>query len=574
MKNIKKTLILLLGVCLLFAIIGVQLISLSNSGDVETLKYNDFIRMVEKDEVKEVSINKSQSKITVIGIDNKNYISDNPRDDQFKKYLLEHNVSVLEQVDTSLSISQIMMFVLQIAVVIIMAIFLLRTFKTKSIIKKGVSNVKFTDVAGHEETKQELKELVNFIKSPEEYTEMGATLPKGVVLFGPSGTGKTLLVKAIAGEAGVPVFYVNGSDFVQKFVGVGAERAREIFKEARKHQPCILFIDEADAVAKQRGQGNNDEREQTVNALLTEIDGFMSNNGVLVIIATNRLDMLDKAFIRPGRFDKQIAVNLPDHKDRLATFKVHTANKKISDTVDFEALAKMTIGFSGAGISTLVNEATIIAVNKGKKLVDQGDFDDAYYKIVMKGSKKQAKERNKKETKIIAWHEAGHALCTKLLTDEEVLKVTIIPSTSGAGGVNISLPEKMGLYSKKEIENKIKVFYAGRVAEYLLNNNEEDEVTMGASNDIEKATYLIMKYINDFGMSSEVGCVRLAEVSGGDNKVLGYESMRLSKKLYNETIDLLSNHRKTLEALADELIKKETLSNAEVDSIIEKMKAL
>ena len=347
------------------------------------------------------------------------------------------------------------------------------------------------------------------------------------------------------------------------YVGLGAKRVRELFEDARKKAPCIVFIDEIDAIGTHRGAyGGNSEKDQTINALLAELDGFSQRESIVVIAATNRIEDLDPALIRPGRFDKHIAVNLPDYEDRLEILKIYAKDKKLADDVDLEELAKLTIGFSGAGLEALMNEAAIIAVNKGADKIRKEDIDDAYFKMVVKGHKKENRNTNKKEIELIAYHEAGHALCAKLLTDNSVPKVTIIPSTSGYGGVTFNIPNKMGLLTKKEILNNIKVLYAGRAAEYILRGNEE-EVTTGAVQDIKQATDYIKRYFSEFGKREKFGMLEIQ-----DEKIITEEAIKFSKQLYNATLELLIENKDKLEKIAEELIIKETLSEEDLDRII------
>lgn len=424
----------------------------------------------------------------------------------------------------------------------------------------------FKDVAGHKDTKKDLAFLINFMKNPEKYSEMGARMPKGVIFYGSPGNGKTLLAKAIAGEAGVNFISTSGSDFVEMYVGVGARRIRDLFNKAKKSAPCIVFIDEIDAVGVKRGSGNNSEKDQTINQLLVELDGFSSSDGVVVIAATNRLDMLDSALLRPGRFDRHIAIPMPDHNDRLELLQLHSKNKKIDPSLSLEDLAKTTIGFSGADLENLLNEAAIIAVNEGKETITMNEIDEAQFKILMKGYKKK-NDKTDESLRIIAYHEAGHALCAKLLTDKSVSKVTCVGSTSGAGGVTFITPNKMGLHTKEDLKNEIKISYGGRVAEYLLTKNME-KITTGASQDIAQATNNIIKMINDFGMSDEIGMINLSAFSNSGEREILEEAKILSKELYSETLELLSKNFHLLEKIAEELIIKETLLEEDLDRII------
>lgn len=567
-KNKKQELVVLI---VFFSILIITTI-LANMDfkKANSISYNEFIELVERGEVEEVIISFSSDKFEFIDKNGKIFETDNPRDTNFKKYLLEKNIDVsVIKIDKELLILNIILFVLKIAIwVFLIKLIYSATgasiFKKKEVQVKDIPNVKFSNIAGNNETKEDMKFLVEFLKNPNKYYEIGAKLPKGVVLYGPPGTGKTLTAKAIAGEAGVPFFTASGSDFIEMYAGLGAKRVRDLFEEARKNAPCIVFIDEIDAIGTRRGEiGGNSEKDQTINALLAELDGFNTKEPIIVMVATNRVEDLDPALIRPGRFDRHIAINLPDNNDRIDILKVHAKNKKIENDVDLEELAKLTIGFSGAALEALLNEAAIIAVNKGASKIRKEHIDDAYFKMVMKGHKKENKgETNKDELELVAYHEAGHALCAKLLTNNDVPKVTIIPSTSGAGGVTFNIPKKMGLFTKREVLNNIKVLYAGRAAEYILRGTE-DEITTGASEDLKQATKYIHAYFSEFGMSEKYGMLKIE-----DEKVYIDEAIKLSKELYEETLEFLENNKDKLEKIAEELIEKETLNEEDLDRII------
>ena len=430
--------------------------------------------------------------------------------------------------------------------------------------KEDVPTVKFSDVEGVEGLKNDVMRVVDSLKHPEKYKAMGARPTKGIILYGPPGTGKTLLAKAIAGEAGVPFFSAVGSDFVEKYVGVGASRVRELYKKARKAAPCIVFIDEVDAVAAQRGQDNNSEADQTINALLAELDGFSAGAGIVTICATNRLDLLDSAFKRAGRFDLKLAVGLPDKKGREKILKIHGANKKFAPEIDFGVVADKTVGFSGAELESLLNEAALIAVDKNSEHITYEDIDDAFFKLVMQGNKKPREEIDE-TTRVVAWHEAGHTLATKLLTNDQVPSVTIIGSTSGAGGVTFRNPEETMLQSKKYLRNNVKIMYAGRAAEQLY-FKDDDKITTGASQDIRQATQVLKEYLALYGMG-ELGMIDLTQFKREFGEIIN-EASNMSKALYSETVQLLEDNKETLELLASELIRKETLTEAEIDEII------
>lgn len=435
----------------------------------------------------------------------------------------------------------------------------------KSEIEEEGNVITFQDVAGHKEVKKDLSFLIKFMKNSEAYRDMGARMPKGVIFYGNPGNGKTLLAKAIAGEAGVNFISASGSDFIEMYVGVGARRVRELFKKANSKAPCIVFIDEIDAIGGQRGSESNSERDQTINALLSELDGFNENDGVVVIAATNRIDMLDSALIRPGRFDRHVAIPMPDYSDRLELLELHSKNKKIASSVNLEELAKTTFGFSGADIENLLNESAIISVNNGLKEISLNEIDEAFFKVVTKGNKK-FNDKDSEEFKLIAYHEAGHAICTKLLTKKGVPKVTCVGSTSGIGGVTFITPYKSGLHTKEDLINDVKISYGGRIAEFLYTGSL-DMVTTGASQDIKQATKGIVNIIGEFGMDDEVGMLDLQVFrTSGEEQMLS-QAKALSKKLYNDTLELMIDNKDLLVEVAEKLMEKETILEDELDEI-------
>lgn len=430
---------------------------------------------------------------------------------------------------------------------------------------EGVPKVRFDDVEGIEELKSDILRLVDCLKNPKKYQKMGARVPKGVILYGPPGTGKTLIAKAIAGEAGVPFFSMVGSDFVEKYVGVGASRVRELYKKARKESPCIVFIAEIDAVASQRGRDENSERDQTINALLAELDGFKGSENIITICATNRLDMLDSAFKRAGRFDLKLAVGLPDKKGRERILGIHSKDKKLGEDIDLKVIASKTVGFSGAELEALLNEAALVAVGKDRNCITSKDIDDAFFKIVMQGNKKK-RDKITETNKVVAWHESGHTLATKLLTDDTVSSVTIIGSSSGAGGVTFRQPkEDNELQSRKYLESLIQVMYAGRAAEELYFKSK-NEITVGASQDIKQATSIIKDYVSTYGMGDK-GMLDMSQFSRDFSSVVD-EASKIAKSLYEDTVKLLRDNYDTLKILAECLLVNETLDELEIDNII------
>ena len=446
------------------------------------------------------------------------------------------------------------------------------------------SKVTFEQVAGADEEKKELEEVVEFLKNPKKFIELGARIPKGVLLVGPPGTGKTLLAKAVAGEAGVPFFSISGSDFVEMFVGVGASRVRDLFEQARKNLPAIIFIDEIDAVGRQRGAGlggGHDEREQTLNQLLVEMDGFGTNEGIIIIAATNRPDILDPALLRPGRFDRQVVVNYPDQKGREAILKVHSKNKPISDKVSLETVAKTTYGFTGADLENLLNEAAILTARRDKKSIESEEIDEAILKVIMGPEKKNRKhdEKNKKKT---AYHEAGHAVAAKLLpTQDNVHQVSIIPR-GRAGGFTLSLPDTDKSYiSKQEMLEDIIMMLAGRAAEKIV----FDDINTGASNDLDRATKTARKMVMQYGMSEKLGYVTFTaedhevflgrDFSQGRNysenvaAIIDEEIKRIIDECYAACEKLLNDNRDKLDNVANALVEYEKLDANEFEEVFE-----
>ncbi len=446
--------------------------------------------------------------------------------------------------------------------------------------------ISFADVAGAVEEKEELSELVEFLKNPKKFIELGARIPKGVLLVGPPGTGKTLLARAIAGEAGVPFFSISGSDFVELYVGVGASRVRDLFEQAKKNRPCIIFIDEIDAVGRRRGAGmggGHDEREQTLNQLLVEMDGFGKNEGVIMIAATNRPDILDPALLRPGRFDRQVVVGLPNVKGREEIFKVHAKNKPLEDDVDLNKLAKATVGCSGADIENLMNEAAIFAARRGNKKITNKDLDDANVKVMM-GAEKKSSVVTEKERKLTAYHEAGHAVVTKLIDDSsEVNQVSIIPR-GRAGGYTMHLPkEDKTTISKNEMLNRIMVLMGGRAAEEIVLS----DISTGASSDLERATEIAHNMVSKYGMTEAIGPVAygsgeevfigrdLAHSKAYSEKTaaeIDDEVKRIMVMQYKKTVELLKENINSLDAVAKLLLEEETIDGAQFEKCMEDVK--
>ena len=449
------------------------------------------------------------------------------------------------------------------------------------------TGITFKDVAGEDEAKESLTEIVDFLHNPEKYTKIGAKLPKGALLVGPPGTGKTLLAKAVAGEADVPFFSLSGSDFVEMFVGVGASRVRDLFKQAQEAAPAIIFIDEIDAIGKSRDSrmgGGNDEREQTLNQLLSEMDGFDSSKGLIVLGATNRPEILDPALLRPGRFDRRVIVERPDLKGRVAILKVHSKDVLMDDSVDLEAIGLATSGAVGSDLANMINEAAILAVKKGRKAVKQKDLFEAV-EVVLVGKEKKDRVLNQEERRIVSYHEVGHALISALQKNSEpVQKITIVPRTMGALGYVMYVPEEETyLKSKKELEDMLVSTLGGRAAEQIV----FDSVTTGASNDIEKATSIARAMVTQYGMSERFGLIGLAKVENqylsgravldcGDTTAteIDNEVMRILKNSYDEAIRILRENREVMDKLAEFLITKETITGKEFMQILREIKGL
>lgn len=573
----------ILASILLLAIIGYY-IYLYFEPDPQRISYNDFISAVDKGEVAKIYLDdgdmlKGEFK------DGSQFITDNPRKEGFKEELLKKGIAVDEMARQS-QIRDTGGFLLTMAVFGGFLYFLsTKTVKQAqggmgkmssiSVSPEEDRKVTFDDVAGIDEARESLKDVIDFIKNPEKYTRYGARLPRGIILYGPPGTGKTLLAKAVAGEAGVPFYAVSGSDFVQVYVGVGAGRIRDLFKKARENGKCVIFIDEIDALGKKRDRGidggGNDERDQTLNALLAEMSGFKGNEGIVVIGATNRLDVLDPALLRPGRFDRHIEVGLPDVKGRYEILKLHSKGKPLSGNVDLYKVAQQTVYFSGAKLESLMNEAAILAAKKDRGYIEQADIDRAFY-IVMAGlEKKDRSAIDRFDRQITAFHEAGHALVTKLIAPENsVSRVTIIPSTKGMGGFSMNIPPDRMYYRKKDMENSIKIALAGRAAEEIIFG--KDDVTNGASNDLERATEVLLDMVRRCGMGKNTGLLNYDVLYNNGVRQVSDEVLEQCRQTmdlyYKEVKSLLLMHEGTLRAVAITLLEKETLDEDALDKII------
>ena len=531
---------------------------------------------------------------------NVKYYTGNVQDERLYEELDNAGVTYSRKVidTTTYVMSSILSFVLPtVLMVAVMMIFYRFAFKGGGgVMGVGKSNAKlyvqdktgvtFQDVAGQEESKESLREIVDFLHNPEKYTKIGAKLPKGALLVGPPGTGKTLLAKAVAGEAGVPFFSLSGSDFVEMFVGVGASRVRDLFKQAQQNAPCIIFIDELDAIGKSRDSrfGGNDEREQTLNQLLAEMDGFDSSKGIIILAATNRPEILDKALLRPGRFDRRIIVERPDLKGRIDVLKVHAKNVCMDETVDFKEIALATSGAVGSDLANIINEAALLAVRNGRNAVSQSDLFESV-EVVIAGKAKKDRVLSAEERRIVSYHEVGHALVAALQKNTEpVQKITIIPRTMGALGYVMQVPEEEKyLMSEKQIREELVTMLAGRAAESIV----FDSVTTGASNDIEQATKLARAMITQYGMSEKFGLIGLTTVEdqylGGRATLncgeataaeIDQEVMKILKAAYDQALALLADNRDCLDKIAAFLIERETITGKEFMKIFREVKGI
>ena len=591
-----------LAVWLIIGIIFIVLISSILENSSNKMTYSELISSIENGLVKEVKISSNGEKAKVIlKSDLKNEKEVNiPSIDSFmdkaNDYIVQGSFSLESE-----STSALLTFLSLLSPFGIIIIFLIFWFlfmnnsqaggnKTMSFGKsrarlmgsEGKAKVTFADVAGVDEEKEELQEIVEFLKSPKKFTDMGARIPKGVLLVGHPGTGKTLLAKAVAGEAGVPFFIISGSDFVEMFVGVGASRVRDLFDQAKKNAPCIIFIDEIDAVGRQRGAGlggGHDEREQTLNQLLVEMDGFGTNEGVIVLAATNRPDVLDKALLRPGRFDRQIVVSSPDVKAREQILEVHSRKKKISDDVDLKVIAKNTAGFAGADLENVLNEAALLAARRNKQEIEMVEIEDAMVKVTM-GPEKKSRVRSAKENKLVAFHEAGHAVVSRFLpTQDAVHQISIVPRGMAGGYTMYKPDEDKNFMSKSEMEESIVSLLGGRVAESLV----LDDVSTGASNDIERATKIARDMVTKYGMSDRLGTITFG--SGQEEVFLGRdwtqtrnfseetaglideEVKKIIDRAYSIARQILSSNMDKLTIVAEKLLEKEKIDGEEFEEI-------
>ena len=596
------TVAVLLGMALFNGLMG--------SSGSEEISYDKFLEWLDNGYIKSVTVNGSNLEVelkgdalrSAIGQRTVTYYTGNMNDPLLVQRLEKAGVTYKREVSsgiTDLLLNVVLTFVLPMVLLWIVFGLLMRKMggggggimgvgknKAKVYVQKE-TGITFKDVAGQDEAKESLQEIVDFLENPGKYTTIGAKLPKGALLVGPPGTGKTLLAKAVAGEAKCPFFSIFGSDFVEMFVGVGASRVRDLFEEAKKNAPCIIFIDEIDAIGKSRDSrygGGNDEREQTLNQLLAEMDGFDTSKGLLVLAATNRPEVLDQALLRPGRFDRRIIVDRPDLKGRVDVLKVHAKNVNMDETVDLDAIALATSGAVGSDLANMINEAAILAVKKGRKAVSQKDLFEAV-EIVLVGKEKKDRILSQEERRIVSYHEVGHALVSALQKDSEpVQKITIIPRTMGALGYVMNVPEEEKyLNTEKEIRAMLVEFVAGRAAEEIV----FDTVTTGASNDIEKATRVARSMVTQYGMSKKFGLIGL-EVQANqylDNRPVmncseataaevDAEVMKVLKESYDEAKRLLTEHRKALDKIAAFLIEKETITGKEFMQIFHEVEGI
>ena len=567
---------------------------------IKEVDYNTFVTMTEQGEVGKVEIQEQSNRILFTSSDEKTvYKTAMVPDDGLVQRLLDAGVSTTgEEIEQTSTLVSILAWVLPIIIFVALGQYMSRKMMEKmggggnsmmfnmgrsnaKVYVKSAEGIKFDDVAGEDEAKENLTEVVNYLHDPSKYQEIGASMPKGILLVGPPGTGKTMLAKAVAGEANVPFFSMSGSEFVEMFVGMGASKVRDLFKQAKEKAPCIVFIDEIDAIGQKRsgGQyGGNDEREQTLNQLLTEMDGFEGNNGVIILAATNRPESLDPALTRPGRFDRRVPVELPDLKGREAILQVHAKKIKVAEDVDFNKIARMASGASGAELANIVNEAALRAVRDGRRFATQADLEESI-EVVIAGYQKKNAIMTDEEKKIVSYHEIGHALVAAMQTHSApVQKITIVPRTSGALGYTMQVEEgNHYLMSKTEMENKIATLTGGRASEEVVFHS----VTTGASNDIEQATKLARAMITRYGMSDDFDMVALETVNnqylGGDASLacsaetqtkIDQRVVELVKKQHEKAVNILTENRAKLDELAQYLYEKETITGEEFMKIV------
>ena len=595
----KKSLLVMVVLAIAVMIIAQMLSGKIASASQKEVTYTEFMQDVKDGKVTKVELDSDRIYYEVKNQKNVKYYTGNVQDERLYEELDNAGVTYSRKVidTTTYVMSSILSFVLPtVLMVAVMMIFYRFAFKGGGgVMGVGKSNAKlyvqdktgvtFQDVAGQEESKESLREIVDFLHNPEKYTKIGAKLPKGALLVGPPGTGKTLLAKAVAGEAGVPFFSLSGSDFVEMFVGVGASRVRDLFKQAQQNAPCIIFIDELDAIGKSRDSrfGGNDEREQTLNQLLAEMDGFDSSKGIIILAATNRPEILDKALLRPGRFDRRIIVERPDLKGRIDVLKVHAKNVCMDETVDFKEIALATSGAVGSDLANIINEAALLAVRNGRNAVSQSDLFESV-EVVIAGKAKKDRVLSAEERRIVSYHEVGHALVAALQKNTEpVQKITIIPRTMGALGYVMQVPEEEKyLMSEKQIREELVTMLAGRAAESIV----FDSVTTGASNDIEQATKLARAMITQYGMSEKFGLIGLTTVEdqylGGRATLncgeataaeIDQEVMKILKAAYDQALALLADNRDCLDKIAAFLIERETITGKEFMKIFREVKA-
>ncbi len=604
-KNSNGQMILMFLVITLVALFFMSMFSRwQQQMTTKEISYTEFLKMVEEDKVKEVHVTSNSYRITPKGAENElvsivYFTGIAGNDLELVSLLKEHGVEYYPYIpdDSATWIYNILSFVLPLVLLWVVMAFLMKRMGGGMGMGVGKSNAKvyvekktgvtFKDVAGQDEAKESLQEVVDFLHNPQKYVDIGAKLPKGALLVGPPGTGKTLLAKAVAGEANVPFFSLAGSDFVEMFVGVGASRVRDLFKEAQKQAPCIIFIDEIDAIGKSRdsryGSGN-DEREQTLNQLLAEMDGFDTSKGILILAATNRPEVLDKALLRPGRFDRRIIVEKPDLKGRVETLKVHSKDVLMDETVDLDAIALATSGAVGSDLANMINEAAINAVKHGRKYVNQSDLFESV-EVVIAGKEKKDRILGEEEKRIVSYHEVGHALVTALQKNAEpVQKITIVPRTMGALGYVMQVPEEEKyLMSEDELKARLVTFMAGRAAEEIVFHS----ITTGASNDIEKATQIARAMVTQYGMSKKFGLISLESVENryldgrpvlncGDNTAaeIDTEVQVLLKESYKKARALLEENRDVLDKIADYLFEHETITGKEFMRIYRDLKGI